>query len=204
MADPASIIMSALALTVSVGNFVWIHLRKVDSLICTLVANEHKGQSAAFQFSFANLGNRPALLRDVKVRTFIKPELHGLIIAESATIPEPRVLKADEVCCVVVEVNWNSTSLIQATREAEARGFDGAEMFFVVEAVFWNPKGEKMIGDRHIATLRIDHKNRSSSYQLIGGRSFRLRKIRPVEWPKLTQKTLDPNGKIPKNVATIS
>ena len=185
MNNHASMILSVVAISISgsaflfsILSFAWQHLRKVDSVICTLVANEVNDKQGTFQFSFANLGNRPALLRNIEVEVFDRPELNGVIIGNSA-IPAgnlPQVIKAGEIFSTVVETKLTETDLVLATKEAEQRGCASGvtELFFVAKVTVWNPEGKRSIGTKHIVTFCINHKERSSTGETFNERAFQV------------------------------
>ena len=175
--------MSALALGVSIGTFAWQHWRTVDAVVCTLVANECNDKRGVFQFSFANLGTRSTLLRDVNVEAFMRPELHGELSNDCTIVAGnlPQVIKAGEMLSATIELKWTMTFLVKAAKEAESRGKKDVALFFVANAVCWNPKGERMVGRKHLSTFTYNPKDGSSGYECPPfDRSFRLAKHRGV------------------------
>jgi len=88
------------------------------------------------------------------------------------------VIKAGEMFSTFVETKWTVTDLVHATKEAEKRGGEPGttELFFVVRAVLWNPKGERLVGEKHVMTFSINHKDRSSRGETFNERSFRVTK----------------------------
>lgn len=188
MSSQAPIIISVIAISISaltflfsILTFAWQHWRKVDSVICTLVANECDHHHGIFQFSFANLGTRPTLLRDVGVEVFMKPELYGEI-ANDCTIIDgklPQVIKAGELYSISIDVKWTIDFLVKAAKEAESRGSKYAVLFFVARGVCWNPKGERMMGRKQFSKFTYDPQNQSGGYECDPfDRSFRLKKYR--------------------------
>lgn len=152
-------IVALLSLTFALFSFAWQHLRKVNSLVGTLIANEFKDKEAIFQFSFANLGNRASLLRIISIFTHTDPKKRGISSFEVETLQGqlPQVIKAGEIITTTVKAKWNLTFLVQATKAAEKRGYKGAEFFFVVRVVCFNPEGHKYICEKHIATMRVKY-----------------------------------------------
>src|ERR1035441_7384733 len=162
MSNHASIIISVVALSISASaflfsilSFAWQHWRKVDAVVCTLVASECNDKRGVFQFSFANLGTRSTLLRDVNVEAFMRPELHGELSNEDPAVAcnLPQVIKAGEMLSATIELKWTTTFLVKAAKEAESRGKKDVALFFVANAVCWNPKGERMVGRKHLSTF---------------------------------------------------
>jgi hypothetical protein len=198
MNNHASMIISVVALGISASaflfsilSFAWQHWRKVDAVVCTLVANECNDKRGIFQFSFANLGTRSTLLRDVNVEAFMRPELHGEFSNDCTIVAGnlPQVIKAGEMFSATVELKWTLTFLVKAAKEAESRGKKDAVLFFVANAVCWNPKGERMVGSKHLSTFTYNPKNTSSAYESpLFDRSFRLKKYRGVRvTPRIVQ-----------------
>jgi hypothetical protein len=176
----ASLTISILALFFSLATFVWQHLRKADSVICTLVANEWIDKQVTFQFSLANLGNRPTLLRDIQVQVFCQPELYGNIIGK-CTYPKeslPPVIKAAEIVSIHVETKWTWDDLIVASKQAEKRGCQSGivELFFVVRATVWNPEGKRFVGTKHISTFIANYAKKTSNVETFNERSFQISK----------------------------
>jgi hypothetical protein len=172
MADPVAVTISVLALIFSLASFAWQYLRKIDSVICTLVANEVNDKQGAFQFSIANLGNRPALIRDIQVQVLCRPELYGNILGKSScpngTVPQ--VIKAGEIILIQVETKLSMDDLIVAAKQAEKRGGQSgiAELFYMVKVTVWNPEGKRFVGTKHISTFVINYKDKTSG----GGQTF--------------------------------
>jgi|SRR5579859_116303 len=189
MADPISITISVFTLCGTFGMFAWQHLRKVDSAICTLVASNCRDDRAAFQFAVANLGTRALLLREVTVMAFTQPDLLGKFAGGSTTLSEPlpQVVKAGEICCTDVELKWPQAFLAEAQNEAKAREENDAGLYFVARAVAWNPKGERFLAEKHIATLKVNFSERRSTYQAFSERSFRIKKWRTVPKEQMTE-----------------
>jgi hypothetical protein len=180
MADPAALTISVLALIFSLASFAWQHLRKIDSVICTLVANEINDKQGAFQFSIANLGNRPSLIRDIQVQALCHPELFGNILGKSS-YPNgslPQVVKAGEIVSVQVETKLSSDDLVVAAKQAEKRGRQSgiAELFFMAKVTVWNPEGKRFIGTKHISTFVINYNDKTSNGQTFSERSFQISK----------------------------
>jgi hypothetical protein len=165
--DPASLIISSLSLGLSAAAFRWAHLRKEDSIVCTLVANERKQQSALFQFSFANLGTRSALLRNVEVLIYFQPDFYGTFSMDCALISGqlPQAIKNGEICSVTVESKWTTTFLCQAAKFAESQGKNELSLFFIGQAVAWNPEGKRMYEKCHVATLTANYKDTQSTFE---------------------------------------
>jgi hypothetical protein len=99
------------------------------------------------------------------------------------------VIKAGEMFSATVELQWTLTFLVKAAKEAESRGKKDAVLFFVANAVCWNPKGERMVGSKHLSTFTYNPKNTSSAYESpLFDRSFRLKKYRGVRvTPRIVQ-----------------
>ncbi|HEY5041108.1 MAG TPA: hypothetical protein VIK53_03825 [Verrucomicrobiae bacterium] len=188
MNNQTSVIISVVALSISASaflfsilSFAWQHWRKVDAVVCTLVANECNHHRGIFQFSFANLGTRPTLLRDVSVEVFMKPELHGELSNDCTVVAGilPQVIKAGEMYSISIETKWTDTFLVKAAKEAADRGKKNAMLFFVAKTICWNPKGERMMGQKHFSTFTYNPQERSSGYECPSfDRSFRLTKHR--------------------------
>jgi hypothetical protein len=198
MNNQASMIISVVALSIaasaflfSILSFAWQHWRKVDAVVCTLVANECDHHHGIFQFSFANLGTRPMLLRDVNVEVFMKPELHGELSNNCMVIAGnlPQVVKAGEMYSLSIETKWPLDFLVKAAKAAESRGKKNAVLFFVANAVCWNPRGERMTGRKHFLTFTYNPQDRSAGYECPPfDRSFRLTKHKGIRvTPRIVQ-----------------
>jgi hypothetical protein len=175
--DTPSQIMSSLALGVSVATFGWVHLRKVDAVICTLIGTDLEKEGAVFQFSFANLGTRAVLVNSVNVQIFINPALTGKFMARCTTIGNklPQIIKPGEMAATTIRSNWDITFLCDAAKEAEKRAEEIASFFFVATVVARNPKGKQMSASKQVAILETNHKNTSSQFQPCEA-VFKLRK----------------------------
>lgn len=169
--------MSSLALGVSVTTFGWLHLRKVDAVICTPISSFPEKESALFQFSLANLGTRPILIHAVSVMIHIDPALTGKFMGRCTTTGAilPQVIQPGEIIAVTVRSNWDTTFLCEAAKEAEKRAEEKASFFFVAGVVAWNPKGKQMTGSQQVAVMESDYKNNSSKFQPCHS-VFKLRK----------------------------
>jgi hypothetical protein len=180
MSDPASLTISGLALGFSFASFAWQHLRKVDSAICTLVANEVSDRQSTFQFSIANLGTRPALVRDIQVEVFSQPELFGEILGKSS-YPSgslPQVVKAGEIISVQIETKLNLDEINAAAKLGEKRGLKSGvvELYFVAKVTIWNPEGKRFIGTKHIANSVKNYGDNSFHSETFNDRSFQVSK----------------------------
>jgi hypothetical protein len=182
MVEAASLIMSGLSLGATAAQFSWLHLRKVDSATGIVVASRPNSESAAFQFSFANLGTRPILLRSVGVVIYVQPDLHGFFMADHRPISGslPQVIKQGEMVAVTIESRWTSMFFSEAAKRARERGQVDVSFFFVAQAVFWNPKGERLVSEQHIATLSANYENTQSKFELFPS-PFRARKSQGCE-----------------------
>ena len=165
--DPASLIISSLSLGLSAAAFRWAHFRKEDSIVCTLVASQRKQESALFQFSFANLGTRTILLRSVEVLVYFQPDFFGMFsmdcILTSGQLPQ--AIKNGEMCSVTVESKWTPTFLCQAAKYAESQGKNELSLFFIAQAIAWNPEGRRMAEKGHVATLNANYKDTQSTFE---------------------------------------
>jgi hypothetical protein len=177
MIETLPLCISALSLGVSIATFAWLHLRRVDAAVCTLLSAEPRKLSAAFQFSVANLGTRPLLLLDVRVPVFLQPELTGVSVDEPAIVEGslPRVIQPGDIYSITIETRWTLTFFTLAAKQAAQRGAVGPDLYFMAKVTAWNPKGKMMIGQKHIATWRNDTTDNSSRHE-VSGVSFRLRK----------------------------
>ena len=187
MADPIALTMSGASLLLSVGTFAWLN-RRTDAVMCTLVAGEPRhyvsvsefsGMLAGdFQFSFANLGTRPVLLRQAEVNAFCTPELQGEVAAD-CTVTDgrlPQIIKAGDMCSIAVHFDWTPDFVAQAREEARKRGEHQPAPFFVARAVFWNPKGRRMVAEKHIASFRGE--GQEWTFDVAAERSFPAVKMR--------------------------
>ncbi len=178
MPDPASLAISTGAFAFTIAAFAWQHWRKVDSVICTIVAVQPVHgtitQEAAFQFSFANLGTRAVLIRDIGLNVCARPDNTGISTFEHEVVTGqlPQVLKAGEMCFLTAKIKWNLTILCQAFNGVTPKG---DEVFFTAKATAWNPKGKRLFGEKkHIASMKLE----SSGYGFYASedRSFVLKK----------------------------
>jgi hypothetical protein len=176
----AALTISVLTLVFSLASFAWQYLRKIDSVICTLVANEVSDKQSAFQFSIANLGNQPALIRDIQVQVFCRPELYGNILGKSS-YPNgalPQVVKAGEIVSIQVETTLSLDDLLIAAKQAEQRGCQNgiAELFFMAKVTVWNPEGKRFVGTKHISTFVKNYKDKTSGGETFNDRAFQVSK----------------------------
>lgn len=177
MTDPASLAISICALSFTICSFAWQHWRKVDSLVCSVVGNECSPNSLVrFQFSFANLGTHPALLRDVCVRLYMQPDLHGHYLEATVTVQSqlPQVIKAGEMVSVTIESNWTDTFLCLASKAAENRGRKAPELFFQVSANAWNPKGKRLSTQEAIGILQFKEEGNGWGFSVPDKKTFQL------------------------------
>jgi hypothetical protein len=173
----ASLIISGLSLGVSVTTFGWLHLRKIDAVVCGLVSSGIEKQSTFFQFSLANLGARSILIISVHVIIYINPALNGKFMADCTPTGDklPQVIRPGEILSTTVRSNWSISFVCEAGKEAEKRAEENASLFFVASVVAWNPKGKQMTGSKQVAFLEADTKSVLSRFQS-GQGAFKLRK----------------------------
>lgn len=121
----------------------------------------------------------------------MKPELHGELSNDCTVIDGklPQVIKAGDLYSITVETKWTLTFLCKAAKEAEGRGKKNAGLFFVANAVCWNPKGKRMAGRKHFSTYSYNPENGSAGYECHPfDRSFPLKKHRGLKVvPRIVQ-----------------
>jgi len=159
-----SITISVSALLFSVGSFAWLHFRRRDAAVCTLVGSgcEFQQNKAVFQFSISNLGTHALLLKHVSVSIHFDPVKKGMFLDRSSCRPLPQVLKAGEMTTVIVESPWDQMFLEQAVALLKDAQETRAKLYFEVTVALWNPTGKRLVNSHSAGTYETNMKDQSS------------------------------------------
>jgi hypothetical protein len=153
-------------------------------MICTAVsihpATGIQPMFADFQLSFANLGTRGIFLHNIMITAYMQPDYSGMGSWESEIRSGqlPQVLKAGEMCSVIIRSKWTLDILVIAAKAAESRGSKETALFFSVAASAWNPKGKRLRGEKQLAQLTFQSDGTGWSFGAASDKVFRLMKDR--------------------------